>query len=137
MFRGIGRRLEVDSHMYTACSRSGARIEHIEREVDKLEDREDRHLGLLVGTNNIKYEASEVVVDKYRQLIAKLKTKRNRAVTLVGIPTRYNISAGVDSRRVGMNRRLRELCSKECIKYVEHQCSRSRLGRDGLHLNGI
>ena len=90
-----------------------------------------------MGTNNIKFESCDVVLGRYRKLMDVLKSKRNRKVTLIGIPTRYDVSSLVDSRKVAVNRRLRELCVKEGVEFVDFECGRGRLARDGLHLNGF
>ena len=134
---GVGRKLEANSHMYTTKCMRGARIEDVEREVGKLEGKEDRHLVLMVGTNNIKIEGSESIFKKYESLVKCSKTIKNRAVSVVGIPTRYDVDAVQNSRRLGMNSRVKELCSKNDVQYIEFECGRSRLGRDGLHLNSI
>jgi hypothetical protein len=74
LVRGVGKKLETESHMFTGVSKGGAKLEHIVDEVSKLEDREDRHLVVFVETNNIKSEGSELVLRNYEELIEKCKS---------------------------------------------------------------
>ena len=48
--RGVGIKLERNSHMISKITKSGAKIEQITEQVGKLENKEDRHLVLMVGT---------------------------------------------------------------------------------------
>ena len=54
---------------------------------------------------------------------------------MIGIPTRYDVNGLESSRRIGMNIRLKQLCKEKKVQYIEYECSRNRLWRDGLHLN--
>ena len=137
LVRGVGLKLQTQSQMCSTVCKGGARIEDIEEEIGKLQDNEDRHLVVMVGTNNVKVDGSEVVYKKYERLVESLKKIKNRAVTLIGIPRRYDVGGLVNSRRWNINARLKELCSTSDIKYLEYECGESRLGQDRLHLNGF
>ena len=135
LVREVGKRLEIDNHMFTSASKGGATIETIEEEIRKLPDCEDRHLIVMVGTNNIKNDGSEVVWKKYESLIATCKSIKNRLITFVGIPRRYDLSNLQNSRRLAINTRLRMMCRGSGMKYLDYECDRNRLGADGLHFN--
>ena len=139
LVRGVGTRLENNHHMFKATSVSGAKLEDVERLISNLEDNEDRHLVLLVGTNNVKRDGSEMMVKKYRKLMETCKTKKNRRVTMVGIPNRVDVDGLANSRRWGVNRRVQKMCGEFGFEYIEYEneCTRSKLWRDGLHLNVI
>lgn len=135
LVRGVGRKLEGNSHMFTAISKGGARIEQVEEVISKMDNNKDRHLVVIVGTNNIKQEGSEVVVKKYKKLIDVCKGKENRAVTIVGIPRRYDVNSLQESRRFGVNSRLEKMCKSQEIEFFGYEPVRSKVDRYGLHLN--
>lgn len=137
LVRGVGRKLQANSHMFTTICKGGAKIEDMEQEFSKLQDREDRHLVVMVGTNNIKEEGSEVVIEKYGKLIEQCKGVKSRKVTVVGIPTRYDVNGLQNSRRLSVNSRLKTLCNQSGLEYIGYECSRSRLARDRLHHNDL
>ena len=123
--------------MYTSKSIGGARIDRISAEVGKLENSKERHVVVLVGTNDVNREGSIVLREKYRRLIEKCKEKRNRHVTLIGIPTRFDVNNTQNSRRLGVNLMLSVLCKDLGVSYFDFECKRSRLWKDGLHLNSV
>ena len=57
--------LEQQSNLASTISVSGAHIDDITKELCKLGDKDDRHIVVLVGTNDIKGEGREVVLSKY------------------------------------------------------------------------
>jgi hypothetical protein len=135
LVRGVGQCLSKDSDMFTAWSKSGARIGHIVDEIGKLEDREDRHLVVMVGTNHIKYEGSEVVLKDYRTLIEQCKVKKSRVVTVVGIPKRFDLNSLQENRRFAVNRQLEKLCREHQVHYLSYEPGAGMMARDGLHFN--
>ena len=138
LVRGVGQKLEQQCpHMVTSVSRSGAKLEVIEADVARLKDREDRHLVVMVGTNNIQRDGSEVILKKFKNLIKLCKSVRNRAVTIVGIPKRYDVDNIVESRRLGVNPRLAEMCRENGVEFLACEVERSRMWRDGVHFNDL
>ena len=137
LVREVGRKLEADSHMFTAISKGGARIENMEEEISRLEKNRDRHLVVMIGTNNVQNGRSEVMLNAYEKLIEHCKSVGNRAVTMVGIPSRYDLNSVDNSRRIGINEGLKLKCEASGVGYLEYECGRSRLARDGLHLNNL
>ena len=73
LVRGVGKCLERDSHMYSSISCSGAKIEDMERKLGEIGDKSESHIVLMVGTNNIQKEGSEIILSKYNSLIEKTK----------------------------------------------------------------
>ena len=90
--RGVGQKLEQQRHMVTTKSQGGARIEQITEQIGLLQDKVDRHLLLLVGTNNVENDSSEAICLKYRILLEASKKVKNRKVSVIGIPRRYDLS---------------------------------------------
>lgn len=135
LVRGVGEKLAYQSNMVSTICRPGARIETVTEEIMKLGDSEDRHLVIVVGTNNIQKEGSEEIIGKYKNMIKESKSRSNRKITLVGIPRRTDIYSFQNSRRLGVNLRVKELCTDMGVEFLEYEPEKSRLARDGLHLN--
>lgn len=135
--RGVGLKLEQQNHMISTRSTSGAHIETITEEIKTMEDNDDRHLVVLAGTNNIQQEGSEVVIAKFKCLLEASKKIKNRKVTVIGIPRRDDLSSYQNSRRIGVNMRLEELCNEQDIEFVGYEPASSRLAKDGLHFNHL
>jgi hypothetical protein len=134
--RVVGAKLAIQSNVSTIC-RPGARIEDITLEVGKLEDKEDRHLVLLVGTNEIMKEGNVGILSKYTTLIDVSRKLKNRKVSIIGIPRRADLSSFHNSRRIGVNLQLREKCEAENVEFIDYEPTDNRLARDGLHLNHL
>ena len=135
--RGVGAKLAIQSNMVSTICRPGARIEDITLEVSKLEDKEDRHLVLLVGTNEIMKEGSVGILSKYTTLIDVSRKLKNRKVSIIGIPRRADLSSFHNSRRIGVNMQLREKCEAGNVEFIDYEPADNRLARDGLHLNHL
>jgi lysophospholipase L1-like esterase len=133
--RGVGAKLEYQSNMVTTICRPGAHIEDITDEVSRLGDNADRHIVLLVGTNEIKKEGSEIILEKYKNLIEESRKIKNRNVSVVGIPRRGDLNEFHNSRRIGVNSRLKKMCENSNIEFIVYEPLDSWLARDGLHLN--
>lgn len=94
----------------------------------------------LVGTNNVVKGRSEEVVDKYRKFVGKLRDSRRRSV-VCGLLPRHDVNSLILSRMLGINERVRDLCSREGVMFVDvwnhfiHD--RTLFANDGLHLNCI
>lgn len=135
--RGVGAKLEHQSNMVSTICKPGAHIEDINKEICKLGNKNDRHLVLLVGTNDIKREGSEVILSKYKCLIDESKKIKNRKVSIVGIPRRVDLSRFHNSRRIGVNKSLKEMCGAMNVEFIEYEPMDNKLARDGLHLNHL
>lgn len=135
--RAAGKKLEANSNMFTSRSIGGAKISDIASEVEKLEGSDHRHLVVVVGTNNLKCDLSVKLMKDYESLVRKCKEVRNRKVTLMGIPRRYDIGLEYESRRYNANLKLEKMCKKEGVEFLLFETARSRLARDGLHFNNL
>jgi len=134
--RGVGEKLIKQSHMASKLSIGGAKIERISEEIEKLKDSDDRHLVLLVGTNNLKAEGSELILSKFKAMMDVCK-KRSRKVTAVRIPRRADLTSYEQNKRVGINLRLKDMCTENKFEFFDYEPQRSRLARDGLHFNAL
>jgi hypothetical protein len=137
LVKGVGQKLEANSHMFSTVCKGGAKIEQISDEISKLENNKERHLVVMVGTNNVQRDYSEVVLDKYDKLLEQCKRKENKVVTMIGIPARSDLDEFCNSRRIGINERLKLKCKTIGVEYLDYECVRSRLTRDGLHMNNL
>jgi lysophospholipase L1-like esterase len=135
--RGVGQKLEQQSHMVTTKSRGGARIEQVTEQIGLLQDNVDRHLLVLVGTNNVENDSSEAIRLKYRSLLEASKKVKNRKVSVIGIPRRYDLSGYQNSRRIGANLELEKMCVKHDIGFIAYEPYRSRIAKDEIHFNHV
>ena len=127
--------MERDSHMVTANSKGGAKVEDVTDMVKNLKDNDDRHLVLVAGTNNIQQDGSEILLEKFKKLLETSKSVRNRKVTVVEVLKRMDVDSFVDSRRIGVNVRLKQMCESSGAEFVEFKVGKSRISRDGVHLH--
>lgn len=142
MVRGVGQHLEDQAHFCDSICYPGARIEDITTKVELLKDKPDSHMVFMVGTNNLVKDQQEVIMKKYGKLIDKIKEKKFRKVSIVSIleradkwmdEDRYEIT---DSKRIGINLDLAEMCSERGIEFVDVSIvAKSMLSWKGLHLN--
>lgn len=155
MVRGIGSKLRSNSNMFSIKSFSGAKIEHVDKMLTdgSVKVDEDSHLVVVVGTNNVKFEGTELIRSRYRKLIETMKTIKCRKKTVVGIFDRTDVSNFVFSRIVSVNSSLARLCAELEVEFLDplvlfrslandKKCSvahvvRSILDRKGLHLNEL
>jgi hypothetical protein len=138
LVRGVGKKLEAQcGSVFSSRSIGGARIEDVTEVISKLEAGEDRHLVVLVGTNNIQKDGSEEVLTKFHSLIEGCKVVRNRMVTVVGIPRRFDVTSLQENRRLGVNVRLSRMCREAGVQYVEYEADKSRICADRVHFNAL
>src|SRR6218665_1329900 len=78
------------------------------------------------------------MMKKYEEMIQRLKEERLGEVVIMGILPRQDLSEALEGKRVEVNRRLKEMCGGDRVRYCEVEFNPWRggyLGRDGLHLN--
>ena len=76
MARGVGNHLRADNNIFDVRAFGGARVEDIEGKIDLIEDKQERHLIVMAGTNNLynRDGSTEILLRKYyKELIEKLK----------------------------------------------------------------
>jgi lysophospholipase L1-like esterase len=143
MVGGVGKALQRQLlGRFEWRKHSGARIEHITRKVQEFELGSDvKNLVLMVGTNNLKSDGTTAILQKYGELISTAKEKGEMNITVVGILSRNDVGEFYESKRYGINCRLKKKCEEMGVKYFEmggsYRDRKSVLCVDGLHLNDV
>ena len=121
----------------------GARIEHVTERVEQIMGRGNGGSILVhVGTNNADKEGTTSIIEKYRNLLKKMKQARVEQIILSGIlPVFENRIQGYrNSKRMAVNGMVKWLCKEEEVEYVDLWDSfvgkEEMYMRDGLHLSG-
>ncbi|PGH40373.1 MAG: hypothetical protein CRN43_03385, partial [Candidatus Nephrothrix sp. EaCA] len=136
LVRHVGRNLEQQCAGLSTVCKPGGRIEQMVPEIEKR-GKEDTVI-VQVGTNNLRMDETDEMVQKYEEMIQRLKEERLGEVVVMGILPRQDLSEALDSKRVEVNRRLKEMCGGSKAMYCDVEFNPWRggyLGRDGLHLN--
>jgi hypothetical protein len=134
--RGVGSCLERESAgRFRKLAYGGAKIQDIERRIQVIGDKPMSHVVVMVGTNNLESEGSERIVARYKDLISEIKRHSYRKVSFVGILTRKHVSEYINSKRIGVNMRLKKLCEEAGFGFVEKDVVSDQLHSDGIHLN--
>jgi len=116
--RGVGDKLKVQcGKVFERKSRGGARIETISEDIEELQDDGNRHLVVMVGTNNLESDFTEVILAKYDRLLDEIKKKENKKATVVGIMKRYDLKT-MDMKRIWINFNLRQKCDSKGIAFL-------------------
>ena len=68
-----------------------------------------------VGTNNLRMDETEEIMKKYKEMIQRLKEERLGEVVIMGILPRQDLGEALESKRVEVNRRLKEMCGGSTI----------------------
>ena len=105
MVRGVGRHLERDNEMFTALD-GGAKIEDVEKKMRFVGDKAESHVILWAGTNNLKSDGAQEMLDKYRTLLRTVKSKKYRKITVMGIGARSDVNKFDDGKRKMVNLKL-------------------------------
>ena len=92
------------------------------------------------GTNDVKNSSSEALLDKYRRMIRKFRTKTNN-ILISGILPRIGAESSFYDKAYSTNNRLKTLCFQEKVDFVnlwDDFYDKSFLFlRDGLHLSPV
>ena len=117
----------------------GARVSDIVDRIDRefVNTNADATVIVHVGTNDIWYKRSEELIERYRELIEKMKDSGRRCM-ISGILPRLGAGQEWKSRALCVNDRVRNLCSSENIRFLdlwsEFQ-NRDLCAVDGVHLS--
>ncbi len=121
----------------------GARIEHVTERVETIMGRGNGGTILVhVGTNNADKEGTTAIIEKYRNLLKKMKQARVEQIILSGmLPVFGNRIHGYsNSKSMAVNGMVKRLCKEEEVGYVDLWDSfvgkEEMYARDGLHLSG-
>ena len=112
----------------------GATIENVCETVQQVDDTKDSLLVIVTGTNNFKTESARLVIKKFEKLVEIIKKRRGRGI-VAGIPKRFDLDRYAESRRIVVNMKVKAMCDKAKLEYVEFEPSKNQVLRDGLHLN--
>lgn len=137
--RGAGFKLRAQcgEHLVDVRSIGRARLEDIEKKI-KLQDKKDnQHLVIIGGTNNLETDYTDDIVKGYEKILNTAIDKGNKSITVVGLMRRFDLGHEYDSKRIFINMKLKEKCDGLAVMYVEYEPERSRLHADGLHLNTL
>ena len=106
------------------------------KKVEEIQVSDECHIVVMVGTSNLQSDGTAMIMDKYKELVNKLKAKRLRKASIVEILARKDLSKYNNSKRIAMNIQLKQLCEKNEIKFLEVAVDKdSMLDSRGLHLN--
>src|SRR6218665_3809918 len=72
-----------------------------------------------VGTNNLCMDETEEMMQKYEEMIQRLKEERLGEVVVIGILPRQDLSEALESKRVEVNRGLKQMCGDGRVRYCE------------------
>ena len=117
----------------------GARVNDIADRIDReiMVTSADSTVIVHVGTNDIGQKRSEELIASYRRLIAKMK-ESGRKCMISGILPRFGAGQEWESRALGINERVRKLCSSYSVRFLDlwgdFQDRKFFVG-DGLHLS--
>ena len=92
------------------------------------------------GTNDVQHTRSEELMEKYREMIQKYKTK-SKNIIISGILPRINADTRFYNIAFSTNNRLKTLCQQENVEFIDMWndfYNQHRLfQKDGLHLNSV
>ena len=141
MVRGVGKHLKADNKMFSNWAFGGAKIEDIGEKLQLMGDKPDTHLIVMVGTNNLCGDGTEMIMEKHKNFVQKIKGLKLRKVTCMGILRREDITRNKDymeSKRISINMRIEELCKENKIEFLNAEIEeKSMLDWRGLHLNEL
>lgn len=132
--RGMGYKLkEQCGNMVDVRAFGGAKLGRITDNIVHLSKDENRQLVVVAGANSIE-EPTTDLIGNFEEIIDAGKDNSNEVV-IVGLIRRYDAGSSFESKRIVVNAKLKELCRVRQVKFVEYEPERSRVHRDGLHLN--
>ena len=133
--RGVGYKLKDQcGSMVEVKSVGGAKLEEVCTCVSDLSPDKDRNLVVIAGANSFKDSMTESLLNGYEKIVNNGK-RISKNVTIVGLIKRYDLGSSFESKRIVVNKLLRELCRNKGVAFLEYEPDRSRVHRDGLHLN--
>ena len=120
----------------------GARIEHMTERENKLGHGQGGSILVHVGTNNADREGTTRIVQRYRQLVGKLKKPRAEQIILSGIlPVMRGRGATYRNyKRMAINALVEQMCEEEGVGFLDlwgyFVGKEDMYVRDDLHLSG-
>ena len=121
----------------------GARIEHVTESVENtLGHGQGGSILVHVGTNNADMEGTTRIVQRYRQLVGKLKKTRVEQIILSGILPVMGGRGAIyrNCKRMAINALAEQMCEEEGVEFLDlwgyFVGKEDMYVRDGLHLCG-
>lgn len=136
MARGVGSHLQADNNMFSKLDFGGAKIEDLTEKIRTIGERPGSNAVVMIGTNNLIYDKTESIMKKYDSLLDELKDKKYKDIIIVGMVKRANVSDYTESKRIGLNQRIKKLCERKGAGFLEVDIDKeTMLDRKGVHLN--
>ena len=133
--RGVGYKLkEQCGDVININAESGAKLSTVSNSIEKLNKDENRQLVVVAGANSLEKESGVELLCNFGKIIDAGK-KSSNDVVIVGLVKRYDLDQIYESKRIVVNSKLKALCRDKGVKFAEYEPDRSRVHRDGLHLN--
>ena len=120
----------------------GAGIDDVTNMVDKVSAEATAQSLFVIhaGTNDVRKTRSEELLNKYRKLIQKYKTK-SRNIMLSGVLPRLSADDLFYNKAFSLNSRLRNLCKNHGVEFVDmwndFYNKAGLFQSDGLHLSAV
>ena len=133
--RGVGYKMTSmygDSVKVDAVG--GAKIKDVVGRVNEVTPDKTSTLVVIAGANNMQEDYSETIEEGVQDLIAA-GSKVAKDILVVGLVKRYDLGPGFERKRILLNMRIKARCKDAGAKFIEYEPERSRLHKDGLHLN--
>ena len=122
----------------------GAKLDDITAACDDVTKDANRNTLLIVhaGTNDVQSTRSEELLEKYRRMIRRFKSKVDASnVIISGILPRVGAEQSFYNKAFSTNNRLKTLCSQENVQFVNFWDNFYRdtflYQTDGVHLNSV
>ena len=116
---------------------SGAKIQDLQSIVGRIGDKPGSHMVVMAGTNNLKSNTYVEIMASYKKLISELKQHSYRRISMIGILRRKDVGGYLNSKRIGINLSLKDLCQANDICYLDRDITVGQLSNDGLHLSAV
>ena len=132
---GMGYKLkEQCGGIIDVKAHGGAKLEKVADTVQKLGTDDNRQIVVVAGANNMKEDTAADMLGSFEKIICEgNKAKSN--IVIVGLVKRYDLEREYECKRIVVNARLKQMCKDKQVSYLEYEPERSRLHRDGLHMN--
>jgi lysophospholipase L1-like esterase len=133
--RGVGHKLrEQCGDMVKVEAFGGAKLGKIADSVSGMSKDDNRQLIVVAGANSSNEEPADDLLNTFERTIEASK-KSSKEVVIVGLVKRYDLDRAHECKRIVVNAKLKKLCRDKEVRFVEYEPGRSRVHRDGLHLN--
>jgi lysophospholipase L1-like esterase len=144
LVRGLGNRFtELNPLNRIAEEIPGANLSQVRAAVSKMTTDKRSSIIVLAGGNDLflrkgRTGHTEPFMANTKALIKTVKAKSEKGI-LIGLVPRLNTGREAYSKAIALNRRVRELCDTEGVRFINpwyaFENKRALYGKDGIHLN--